>query len=233
MPTNSRIQWQRLLAEAAAIVASILLAFAIDAWWDRTQQEALEAGWLAAVRFDLEATRDQINDSINEAEAIVGAAETLIGLLSSMSTPDVATLRDLADRMMQPIGFTPTLPGFERGFAEGRFSNLESVEFRRGLADFRQWLTHFEDSRRLDWDTFFTGPIYQVRAPYAGFQLLGGEWRERFRMSDEEYLGVMLEPETLAAVETLAEAQVNELRGLRGMKDAIVAMISFLEESGT
>ena len=52
-------------------------------------------------------------------------------------------------------------------------------------------------------------------------------------MSDEEYLGVMLEPETLAAVETLAEAQVNELRGLRGMKDAIVAMISFLEESGT
>jgi hypothetical protein len=87
VPTNSRIQWQRLLAEAAAIVASILLAFAIDAWWDRTQQEALEAEWLAAVRFDLEASRDQINDSINEAEAIVGAAETLIGLLSSMSTP--------------------------------------------------------------------------------------------------------------------------------------------------
>ncbi len=32
------IPWKRLTVEAAAIVASILLAFAIDAWWDDFQQ---------------------------------------------------------------------------------------------------------------------------------------------------------------------------------------------------
>lgn len=32
------IQWNRLAVEAFVIVGSILLAFAIDAWWDRTQQ---------------------------------------------------------------------------------------------------------------------------------------------------------------------------------------------------
>ena len=38
MPNANNIQWKRLSVEAAAIVASILLAFAIDAWWDDFQQ---------------------------------------------------------------------------------------------------------------------------------------------------------------------------------------------------
>jgi len=36
---NQAIPWARLSAEAAAIVLSILVAFAIDAWWDRSQEE--------------------------------------------------------------------------------------------------------------------------------------------------------------------------------------------------
>ena len=38
MTNKQSISWKRLSIEAAAIVASILLAFAIDAWWDESQQ---------------------------------------------------------------------------------------------------------------------------------------------------------------------------------------------------
>ena len=31
-------EWKRLLVEGVVIVVSILLAFAIDAWWDERQQ---------------------------------------------------------------------------------------------------------------------------------------------------------------------------------------------------
>ncbi len=34
MTETQNIPWRRLSIEAAAIVASILLAFAIDAWWE-------------------------------------------------------------------------------------------------------------------------------------------------------------------------------------------------------
>jgi hypothetical protein len=34
MTKAERIPWKRLSVEAMAIVASILLAFAIDAWWE-------------------------------------------------------------------------------------------------------------------------------------------------------------------------------------------------------
>ena len=41
MTETQNIPWKRLSVEAAAIVASILLAFTIDAWWgDRQKDEA-------------------------------------------------------------------------------------------------------------------------------------------------------------------------------------------------
>jgi len=236
MTRDNRVQWRRLSAEAAAIVASILLAFSIDAWWDRTKQESAEAEWIAAIHLDLKITLNAVDVSIGEAEGIVEASEQLYRLLSSANSPDVSTIHDLFDRKLNPIGFTPTLPGFERGFSEGRFSDVNSVEFRRGLADFRQWLVHFQVSRKLDWDVFFIGPMYEIRAPHGGLRLFtggatqGGDIAERFTMSEEQYLEAILTPEMLAAVETMGMAQSNELRALRGMRDAIENMVSALDE---
>ena len=224
MVRDNRVQWRRLSAEAAVIVASILLAFSIDAWWDRTKQEAAEAEWIAAIHLDLKTTLNLVDVSIGEAEAIVEAGQELISLLASANSTDVSTLHDLFNRMGRPIGFTPTLPGFERGFSEGRFSDIESVEFRRGLADFRQWQVHFEVSRKLDWEVFFIGPMYEVWAPHAGYST------ERFPMSEEQYLEAILTPEMLAAVNTASALQTNVLGALRGMRGAIENMVSALDE---
>jgi hypothetical protein len=232
MTRNNRVQWRRLSAEAAAIVASILLAFSIDAWWDRTKQETAEAEWFAAIYLDITTTLNAVDVSIGEAEVIIEAAEQLLRLLSSANSPDVSTIHDLFQQMITPIGFTPTLPGFERGFSEGRFSGANSVEFRRGLADFRQWHAHLELSRRLDWEIYFIGPLYEVRAPHGGLQLLFGglDFQERFKMSEEQYLEAILTPEMLAAVQTMGMAQENQLWALQGMRGAIENMVSALDE---
>ena len=225
MTRDNPVQWRRLSAEAAAIVASILLAFSIDAWWDRTKQEAAEAEWIAAIHLDLKTTLNAVDVSIGQAEGIVEAGQELVSLLASANSPDVSTIHDLFGRMGRPIGFTPTLPGFERGFSEGRFSDIESVEFRRGLADFRQWQVHFEVSRKLDWEVFFIGPLYEVTAPHAGYL-----FAERFPMSEEQYLEAILTPEMLSAVNTASVLQTNELDALRGMRGAIENMVSALEK---
>ena len=225
------IQWKRLSVEAAAIVASILLAFSIDAWWDGTKQEAADAKWIAAIHLDLKTTLNAVDVSIGEAEAFVEGADQLLRLLASADSPDVSTIHDLFLKMINPIGFTPTLPGFERGFSEGHFSDVNSVEFRRGLADFRQWHAHFELSRRLDWEIFFMGPMYEVRAPHGGLRLFNGWDIERFPMSEEQYLEAILTPEMFAALDTMLMAQMNQLRALRGMRGAIENMVSALDES--
>jgi hypothetical protein len=51
---DSRIsQWKRLVVEATAIVVSILLAFAIDAWWQDRIDVGVEVQYLEAIREDL------------------------------------------------------------------------------------------------------------------------------------------------------------------------------------
>ena len=47
-PNSSRLSWARLLAEAVAIVVSILIAFGLDAWWDESREAAEERRHLVA-----------------------------------------------------------------------------------------------------------------------------------------------------------------------------------------
>lgn len=60
----SKLQrWTARASEAAVIVASILLAFWIDAWWDERQARVAEATALESIREEAEANRAEL-DSI-------------------------------------------------------------------------------------------------------------------------------------------------------------------------
>ena len=52
------------LAEALTITGSILLAFAIDAWWDGVQESDLDRAHLTSVLRELETTSDLLDDAI-------------------------------------------------------------------------------------------------------------------------------------------------------------------------
>jgi hypothetical protein len=57
MRDANSIHWKRLYVEAAAIVASILLAFVIDAWWEQRQQRAVGAEYEQRIENELRDVR--------------------------------------------------------------------------------------------------------------------------------------------------------------------------------
>ena len=58
-----RINWRLLFAEGLAIVVSILLAFAIDAWWeDRSDRQQLNNG-LVNLQTELRSNIEMIDSS--------------------------------------------------------------------------------------------------------------------------------------------------------------------------
>jgi hypothetical protein len=66
MMTESRlIPWKRIAVEAAAIVASILLAFAIDAWWDERNERNEESEVLLGLKSEFSRYRDEMSESID------------------------------------------------------------------------------------------------------------------------------------------------------------------------
>jgi hypothetical protein len=78
MKESQDIPWKRIIVEATAIVASILLAFAIDAWWENTQREEAEQIVLHTLLDDLRVKQVLLADMDRFNEAIVESVDMLL-----------------------------------------------------------------------------------------------------------------------------------------------------------
>jgi len=80
MDEPQKIPWKRLSVEAAAIVVSILLAFAIDAWWNERQERAEEREVLESLYVEFEANRDEAASVISFHDREIQSVATLMEL---------------------------------------------------------------------------------------------------------------------------------------------------------
>lgn len=83
MNTSSDIPWKRISAEAVAIVGSILLAFAIDAWWDD--------------RVDETVAREYVDQLLVEARENLRGLEELVAYQEELISKSVELIRLVGD----------------------------------------------------------------------------------------------------------------------------------------
>lgn len=70
------------LGEALTITVSILLAFAIDAWWDGVQESNLDGAHLASVLREMETTSELLDDAIRLHALTMDRAESVLEMTS-------------------------------------------------------------------------------------------------------------------------------------------------------
>jgi hypothetical protein len=154
MSEANSIQWRRISVEAAAIIASILLAFAIDAWWqDRQQQQETEI-LLQEFLQDLNDGKNFVVDYRSMAIAIRDAAETL---LSHVSSPTSELSDDEGYRLVWQLGFFADVDVMPMGsinvlLTDGRIGQIRSVQLRRLVADLPDVLEYARFNLRADYD---------------------------------------------------------------------------------
>ncbi|MDH4107614.1 MAG: hypothetical protein OEW35_04810 [Gammaproteobacteria bacterium] len=150
MKIINQIQWARILAEGAAIVFSILLAFSIDAWWER-RSDAEQARALAnGLRADFEASQAQVgrwlagNRRMHESSA---------ELLRRMREAEVGSVIDIPARLLSgTVGaptYSPTDSTYEAALSSGRIRLITSDELHDALARWRQQLADTAEDELL------------------------------------------------------------------------------------
>lgn len=75
MAASNNIAWTRILAEAVAIVASILVAFWIDAWWAERQETALGKEYEDRILAELRSNRALLDAQLIHVERNLAAAK--------------------------------------------------------------------------------------------------------------------------------------------------------------
>lgn len=138
--SRSTIPWSRVIAEGTAIVLSILLAFAIDAWWDRRSELAEEAVFLVTLRQEMEAARSDLERGIEQQKRVrdAGGRWTFVTRL----TP-IDTIRSAVSDLL--FWYTPELelPSVRSALGTGAVSRLRSPGLGAWIAD---WATVSQDT---------------------------------------------------------------------------------------
>ena len=162
MSESQRIAWRRLTAEGAAIVASILLAFWIDALWDRhvEQEDLLE--YLLAFEQELIESRKDIELALALSTEVLRTTDKAFALLSD------------SDQDGLPGSFAGTIgsiykihsPDLNTGAYEDMVSsgNMRLIGNRKLSDRIKQYMQSVSSVRSVNqvlWDTY-----YSLQVPY-------------------------------------------------------------------
>ena len=155
MGQRLQISWPRVLVEASAIVASILLAFWIDAWWEEAQDREREVIILGALLDDLQYMRQQVDDQRLYNEGILKAVESLLAAGTSGKELDPVEVDDLlADTVWYNASGVWESATMNLLVSAGNLANLTDIELVRELAALHNRLKRARDRYRLD-ETFY------------------------------------------------------------------------------
>ena len=130
--TTRQIPWLRVFVEGVVIVASILLAFVIDASWDERQATDEEAEIVAAVVQDLRRSRDAMDVVLSSHDL----GRVSFDAFLATSPADLADLsEDSAAFLLQNIYGARTLNLFDGAIRGTDLSQISDLELRNALGD--------------------------------------------------------------------------------------------------
>ena len=156
MNETQKIPWKRISVEAAAIVASILLAFVIDAWWTERQAREEERTILTILQAEFVRLEDQVHYSRLFYSEILASAQTLIeigtGVRGEVDGQEVDQL--FADTIWVGDPYEWNSGDLDSIISSGDIALISNRELRQRVGRWPATLSHVRDLIRRDRDFF-------------------------------------------------------------------------------
>ena len=132
---GNKIPWPRVLAESLAIVASILLAFAIDRWWDARQARKEEIASLTPLFGELIDLQGRLSHNDNYLAAIQLSARRLIAVGNGQgeAMSDAEIDRVLCDQLWYSSPETLDTPELDYLADSSALDLLQDSRLRRSI----------------------------------------------------------------------------------------------------
>ncbi len=158
MSDEQKVPWLRLGLEAVAIVGSILLAFAIDAWWDAATEEQRERELLESLLDDFRRSKDDLAEFTRFHTAVQASNEKL---LQASITRDEELSEKEVDRLLLDLSWWDSANHFATSTLNsvifgGELTLIQDDEMRRDLAEWPKRIEFVQGVQRQDYD-FFSG----------------------------------------------------------------------------
>ncbi|MEJ2542417.1 MAG: hypothetical protein P8188_21085 [Gemmatimonadota bacterium] len=154
-------RWSFLIAEAILIVVSILLAFAIDAWWADRQVTIEERELLAGLEAEFEFQRSELDRHMERWASVRDGTERLIQITASGVAPSPVVMDSLLFLFLTPTTFDPRQGSLDALTVSGNLGTIRNRELRTRLAAWRGVVEEVRDN-----EVAMRGFILSVVTPY-------------------------------------------------------------------
>ena len=191
MTENQNIPWRRISVEAAAIVASILLAFAIDAWWDEREKRSEEAEILLGLQKEFVMNREFLGRRLAAHKSSLLLCHRLLeAIYSGKSNTDELDFEQTLLWLISP-STTDIGGGALDGLVNsGRIELLSSKVLREKLAGWAGVFGEVRDDELNNSDLIFDRVVpYLIRSNVSvsgAFSLQGYDWPEASKPVSED-----------------------------------------------
>lgn len=177
------MRWRRILIEGVVIVASILLAFGIDAWWDERQLRVELLENLSSVREEIEGNLDALAVEALFHETAEASIDDLVARIDASEGDAWLTMPDTiaSFAFVFPPIFDASTGALDALVTSGGLSRLRDPRLTRILGNLKPQIEDVTDSemgaRRLATDEIV--PLFWESPELASAIGRSGEFRER------------------------------------------------------
>jgi hypothetical protein len=222
------IPWLRVFVEGAVIVGSILLAFALDAWWDNREREDELRDQRAVVAREMQAAREALQRVLDAHDMNARLAQHLASTLGRVAEGSEVVVSDtLIGPLFPQVTADVTTGSLDAFIAAGGLEVVEDVETRRRLLD---WPTRIQDL--LDDEIYLRNFAAVDLASYlrSNYAVANAELRSIPWLMGRFGKGPQVDPDLLGTVTLRRDPQLMNLlaareSGERGMRYGLVEML--------
>jgi hypothetical protein len=162
MNKTTNIGWPRIFVEGAAIVASILLAFGIDAWWQDRQTRFDEQQILHGLEEEFVSIHEVLNEHMGEHLQRLQALEKLLFVIDEGQLTDVGSIVEAALlEMMAPTTSDLGNGTLDALLSSGRVEILTNSELRAKLTAWSGVMDEVWDDQ-----VSHSKVVYEIHIPY-------------------------------------------------------------------
>jgi hypothetical protein len=160
-----RLPWIRIFAEAVVVVGSILLAFAIDAWWDYRGELRQEDEIVQALEAEFTLNREKLEQDIEGVREYTAAAQRLLRAARSNAV-EAQGVDSLGTDLWQSLSWRTanlSTANLDVIVSTGRLDLIRDAQLRSALAGWKALLEDMAEEEEYEWRE-----IVERYRPYMG-----------------------------------------------------------------
>lgn len=232
------IPWLRITAESVAVIASILIAFAIDAWWDQRQTAEIKSELIDSLKGDFRENLTEIQRAIEVANSDIKQMDRFRSLYQES---DFSSIDDLGNSLRPafhddwPDLVVSTL---DSAISNGAISLIANVDVNKAISDFNRARSGLESHNATHHYMMYSGAIMDLRNEIGDIRALYASVIDQtslfngpglLTLSDKELVEIYSKREVYALVSACRVLKANKNSIYRNLDIASRDLIEALE----